>query len=110
MLTIPLTQIPTQTFTVVLAGQYCTISLYWRQECLYLDLNVGMQSVCQGSICQNKANIVQSRSQAFTGTLHFFDLEGDRAPQWEKLHNGTSGRWVLVYIPEGEEIPEKLRY
>ncbi len=107
---IPLSQIPAQTFNVVLSGQYCTISIYWRQERLYLDLNVGAVAVCRGAVCQNRADVLQSRSQDFAGTLHFFDLEGDRPPQWERLHNGASGRWVLVYIEDGEELPLKLRY
>lgn len=107
---IPLLQIPAQTFNIVLSGQNCTISLYWRQERLYLDLSVGATVICQGAICQNRADIVQSRSQNFSGTLHFFDLDGDRPPYWEGLHTGSAGHWVLVYAEEGEELPEKLRY
>jgi hypothetical protein len=107
---IPLSQTPAQTFNVVLGGQYCTVSVYWRQERLYLDLNVGAVAVCRGSICQNRADVLQSKSQNFAGTLHFFDLEGDRPPQWERLHTGSAGRWILVYVEEGEELPLKLRY
>jgi hypothetical protein len=113
---IPLSQIPAQTFHVVLADQYCTLSLYWRQERLYLDLQAGAAVVCRGAVCQNRADIVQSRSQDFAGTLHFFDREGDRPPRWEGLHTGSggaasaAGRWVLVYVEDGEELPLKLRY
>jgi hypothetical protein len=110
MLTIPLSQIPAQTLNVILAGQYCTLSVYWRQERLYLDLTVGATVICQGAICQNRADILQSRTQDFAGTLHFFDQEGDRAPRWEGLHTGSSGRWVLVYVEEGEEMPGALKY
>lgn len=107
---IPLSQLPAQTFNVVLAGQNCTISIYWRQERLYLDLSVGATVICRGAVCQNRADVLQSKSKDFAGTLHFFDLEGDRAPQWEGLNNGSSGRWILVYVEEGEELPRKLRY
>ncbi len=107
---IPLSQIPAQTFNVLLAGQYCTISVYWRQERLYLDLAVGATAICQGAVCQNRAGVVQSRSQNFTGTLHFIDLEGDSAPHWEKLHDGNSGRWALLYAEDGEEISSNLRF
>ena len=110
MLQIPLSQIPAQTLNVVLAGQYCTISLYWRQERLYLDLSADSTPICQGAICQNKAGLVQSKSQNFAGSLHFLDLEGDRPPCWDALHNGNSGRWLLLYAEAGEELPEKLRY
>lgn len=107
---IPLSQIPAQTFNVVLSGQYCTISVYRRQERLYLDLSVGAHPVCRGAVCQNRVDVLQSKSQDFAGTLHFFDLEGDRPPRFEQLHTGASGRWVLVYVEDGEEIPEVLRY
>lgn len=107
---IPLSQIPAQTLNVVLSDQYCTISVYWRQERLFLDLNVGATVIRQGAICQNRADVLQSKSSDFAGTLHFYDLEGDRPPRFERLHNGSSGRWVLVYVEEGEKLPLKLRY
>lgn len=107
---IPLSQTPAQTLNVVLSGQYCTISVYWRQERLYLDLSVGTAAICRGAICQNGADVLQSKSQDFTGTLHFFDLEGRRPPQWKHLHNGASGRWILIYVEEGEDLPLELKY
>lgn len=107
---IPLSHIPAQTLHVVLSGQYCTISVYWRQERLYLDLSVGTTVICQGAICQNRADVLQSKSRHFSGTLHFYDMEGDRPPQWERLHTGASGRWALLYLEDGEEVPEALRY
>lgn len=107
---IPLSQIPGQTFNVVLAGQYCTISVYWRQERLYLDLSVGATVVCQGAVCQNRADVLQSKSQYFSGTLHFFDLDGDSPPRFEKLNTGSAGRFVLLYLEDGEELPELLRF
>lgn len=107
---IPLAQTPAQTFNVVLADQSCTISVYWRQERLYLDLSVGAVAVCKGAVCQNRADVIQSKSPDFAGTLHFYDLEGDSPPQYERLHNGSSGRWALVYVEDGEETPQKLRY
>ena len=94
---IPLAQTPAQTLHIVLADQYCTISVYWRQERLYLDLSVGATVICRGAICQNRADVLQSKSQDFAGALHFLDLEGERAPRWDGLHNGKTGRWVLVY-------------
>ena len=103
---IPLSRLPAQTLNVVLDGQYCTISLYWRQVRLYLDLFVGAKLICQGAVCQNRADVLQSRSHDFNGTLHFFDLDGELAPQWA----GLNGRYSLVYVADGEELPEGLRY
>ena len=101
---IPLTNIPAQTFSVILDDQLCVISIYWRQERLYLDLSSNDIIICLGAICQNKADIVQSRSQLFTGKLFFFDTEGDRPPYWE----GLNSRDILLYVSEGEESPDFL--
>ena len=103
---IPLSQFPAQTLNVVLDEQYCTISLYWRQIRLYLDLFVNSIPICRGAICQNRANILQSRSPNFNGTLHFFDLDDDRAPEWQNLNS----RYILIYVDENEILPAALRY
>ena len=103
---ISLSQIPSQTLNVVLAGQYCTISLYWRQTRLYLDLQVGGSLICRGAICQNRADVLQSRHPDFDGTLHFVDTQGDRPPQWD----GLGDRYLLVFVAADEVLPEVLRY
>ena len=103
---IPTSRLPGQTFNVVLAGQNCTISLYWRQSRLYMDLSVGPNQVCQGAVCQNCVSILQSKSRFFSGSLHFFDLEGDRHPHWE----GLNQRYFLVYVEPDESVPDKLRF
>lgn len=107
---IPLTQTPSQTLHAVLAGQSCTLSLYWRQTRLYLDLNVGAQVICRGALCENLAGIVQSPSRHFNGSLHFLDLEGNRPPHWQELHTGRAGRYALLFVEEGEELPPELRF
>ncbi len=104
---IPLARIPGQSLNIVLAGQNCTIDLYWRQARLYLDLSVDGRSVCQGAICQNGSGVLSSPSRHFNGNLHFIDLEGDNPPHWEGLYSGGSdhtgspgnaGRYLLVYL------------
>jgi hypothetical protein len=103
---IPLSNIPAQTLKVILDGQDCVLSVYWRQVRLYLDLTVGEAAVCQGAICQNGANILQGRSRFFRGSLHFFDTEGQRPPHFE----GFNERFFLVYVQEDEPLPEALRF
>ncbi len=107
---IPLSAIPAQTLNVVLSGRYCTVSVYWRQERLYLDLSADGVEVCRGAICQNRADVLQSRSPAFAGTLHFMDMEGDRPPHWQGLRSGNTGRWLFLHVEEGERLPDGLRY
>ena len=107
MQTIPLRAIPAQELQVVLAGQECTISLYWRWGRLYLDLTVGADPVCRGALCQCGASITQFPSTAFSGSLHFWDVLGKlAAPEY----GGLGERFILIYIPEGEEAPESLSY
>ena len=103
---IPLSAIPAQILNVVLNGQYCTLSIYWKQTRLYLDLNVGAAVICAGRICQNKVDILQVPVRGFTGSLHFWDMEGDHPPQWEQLNS----RFFLVYVPEGEALPASLEF
>ena len=107
MLFIPLAAIPSQTLNIVLDGQDCTISLYWRQERLYLDLISNGQAIVVGAICENKANVLQTDHLYFKGSLHFFDSEGDSPPRYEGLNYI---RWVLVFIAEDEDLPESLRF
>lgn len=103
---IPLTQIPAQTFDIVLDGQYCTISIYWRQTHLFLDLSVGGTVLAAGRICQNGTNILQAGLKGFSGTLHFFDTDGTSIPIWDRLNS----RYVLLYCSEGEALPDELIY
>lgn len=109
---IPLNATPAQTFNILLDGQKCTITLYWRQVRFYLDLAVGNTPICVGAICQNRASIVQStaqgltQAQSFAGSLHFFDSTGDAPPHWQ----GLGSRFQLLFIPEGEPLPEELRF
>lgn len=107
---IPLSQIPSQSFNIVLDGQNCTVGLDWRQTRLYLDLEVEDALVCQGAICQNLASVIWSPSHNFKGSLHFLDLEGQQPPHWEELHTGEQGRFVLLYISAEEDLPLALRY
>lgn len=106
MQVIPLSSIPNQIFNVVLDAQNCTISVYWKQKRLYIDLTVGADIICVGRICQNRANILQVPVRGFNGTLHFWDTEGDRYPMWDKLNT----RYFLVYVSEGEILPDELEF
>lgn len=103
---IPLQNIPSQTFSVVLDDQYCTISIYWKQEYLYLDLWVNDILIRQGAICQNLADVLQGSATGFSGSLHFYDLEGDRRPSYDALDS----RYIFIYVPESEEIPALLEF
>ena len=106
MQNIPLSPIPAQTFQIVLDDQQCHITLYQRGRRMYLDLEADNETVCQGAICQNRASIVPFPTLNFSGSLHFWDTLGDEPPQYEQL--GT--RFLLLYVADGEDMPDALRF
>ena len=105
MQVIPVSALPNQTFNIVLDGQYCTISLRWKQKRLYLDLDVDSIAVRRGAVCENRADILQSPTVLFRGSLHFWDNEGDTPPEWARLDS----RYFLLYVSKDEDLPESLK-
>ena len=100
MTTIPLQPIPSQELQVLLDGQPCTLSVYWRHWRLYADLYVGDEAVFLGAVCLNGQAVNQSPSADFSGTLVFVDTRGAQHPRWD----GLGDRWRLVYLPDGETL------
>lgn len=106
MESITLSALPAQTFQVVLDDQQCRITLYQRGRRMYLDLDVDDEAVCRGAICQNRASVVPFPTLNFLGSLHFWDTLGDEPPRYDLL--GT--RFLLLYVADGEEFPDALRF
>lgn len=106
MTIIPLIAEPSQQFQIILDGQECTISVYQRNQRLYLDLDVDATRIVTGAVCLEGVSVVQKAQSQFTGSLHFVDTQGRAAPEWM----GLGARWLLVYASAGEVLPEKLRY
>jgi hypothetical protein len=106
MIKIPMKNVPAQTFRVVLDGQNCTITIYYRFGNTYMDLVVNGELVTTGAICRNRASVVQVANRIFSGSLHFLDLLGDSDPMY-KLFND---RFILLFVSADEETPKGLRY
>jgi hypothetical protein len=103
---IPLQQTPAQKLRVKLDDQNCTMSIYYRFGATYMDLYVNNTLVEQGAICRNRASIIKVANSTFTGSLHFLDLLGDNDPDY-RLFNS---RYVLLFVPADETLPNGLRY
>jgi len=103
---IPLNELPAQNIQVVLDGQYCGLTLRQKGPRIYLDLSADERPVCAGAVCVSGANVLQSPSPHFSGTLHFYDLGGQAAPRWPEL----GSRYLLLYLSADEEIPDVLRF
>ena len=101
---IPLQPIPAQTLQVVLDGQDCTLSFYWRWGRMYADVSVGATPVCKGMLCLHCVKVNINPSISFSGSLYFVDTQAQDAPQWE----GLNDRWLLIYLSDGESLDEAL--
>lgn len=100
---------PAQTFTVVLNSPnriFAQISLYTRNEWLYLDLLASGTPICYGALCLDGVDIIQSPNPDFPGTLHFADYLGRTPPRWD----GLGERYQLFFVPIGEELPPRFLY
>lgn len=106
MLKIPLKQTPSQKLRVVLDGQNCTLSIYYRFGTTYMDLYVGNTLIEQGAVCRNRAGIIRVANSTFSGSLHFLDLLGESDPDYRLFND----RFILLFVGAGETMPEGLRY
>ena len=93
---IPIGAIPWQTFSVVLDGQNCMISIRQVAENLYCDLTVNDIEIFKGAICADRSAINQYPSRYFSGTLYFVDTKGHERPYYDELNS----RWILCYDAE----------
>lgn len=99
MQTIPLEQIPNQSFNIVLGEQNCIIHLYQRGEYMYLDVSSNGTVIRQGAICLTNINLLNYPLLGFSGALFFGDLNGKNGvPVYSELET----RYVLFYATEEE--------
>jgi len=90
---IPLSQVPSQTFTVQLETQNCLINVYQKSTGLYFDLTLNSNLIISSMICLNLVGLVRESYLGFTGQLFFFDTQGTDDP----YYTGLGTRFILVY-------------
>lgn len=90
---VPLEQVPSQQFNIVLNGQDCAIKIYQKDEEVFCDMSVSDVAIWKGIKCLNLVEIKPSSYMGFNGSLYFKDLNGNEDP----LYTGFGDRWVLVY-------------
>ena len=95
---INISPIPAQRFKCVLGGQYCVMSLRQKGRRMYLDLDLADEPVFSGAVCVHGARVNQSPSHIFRGSIHFYDMLGKDAPQFD----GIGSRYILLYLTEEE--------
>ena len=115
MLVIPVQAVPSQTFSVTLAGQSCQINVYQKtwytvgpdegqflpHYAVYLDLYLNNALLIGGVICRNGVRIVRDAYFGFVGDLAFFDTQGSDDP----VASGLGARFQLLYL-EAADLTE----
>lgn len=96
MQVVPLDPVPSQTVTVALDGQDCSIRVYQKYSGLFLDLYVAGSLIIGGVICQDANRIVRDAYLGFDGDLAFFDNTGSGDPEY----TGVGSRYLLVYLTD----------
>lgn len=103
MLTIPIQPTPSQTITVSLANQQCTINVYQKSTGLYVDLFVNNSLIIGGVIAQNLNRIVRSAYLGFIGDLGFWDTQSVLQADGTMLgsdpdYTGLRSQFQLIYL------------
>ncbi len=98
MLIVPLQPVSSQTVSVSLANQPCTINVRSMSTGLYCDLYVNNTLIIGGVICQNANVIVRDAYLGFVGDIAFLDTQGTDDP----VYTGLGTRWVLAYFAPSE--------
>lgn len=94
MLIVPLAAKPSQTLSILLAGQNCQIAVYQKTTGLYLDLSMNNAAVKTGIVCRDRVKLIRHAYLGFTGDLAFFDTQGTSDPSYD----GLGARYDLVYL------------
>lgn len=100
MRTISLQSKKSQSISVNLAGQQCTIRLIQRESALYMDLTVNGNPIMQGVPCLYGNKMVRYSYLGFSGDLVFLDNSGQSDPDY----SGLGSRFILYYIEEGDLV------
>lgn len=91
---IPLSALPSQKLSVLLANQNCQIKVYQKTTGLYVDLSINNVPIVSGVICRNAVQLVRDTYLGFVGDLVFLDTQGSDDPDY----TGLAGRFTFVYL------------
>ena len=93
---ITLQAVPSQQVQTVLAGQQCQISVYVKNQCMFLDLTVNGVNIIYAVQCKNLVSLIPTAYLGFTGWLMFLDTQGSDDP----VYTGLGSRWQLLYLTQ----------
>jgi len=103
--TVPLAAVPSQTLSIVLAGQNCDIALTTLSTGLYFSLTADGNVIVRTMVCRNLARLLLDRGyRGFVGDFVFVDSQGVDDP----VYTGLGTRWLLIYNDDPPPVPAFL--
>src|SRR4051812_5467075 len=90
---VPLKPLVSQTLSVRLGDQPCTLHIYEVTTGLFIDVLVNDAAVVSGVAALHGVRIVRDTYLGFVGDLAFIDTQGSDEPE----ASGLGSRWILVY-------------
>jgi hypothetical protein len=101
MLTIPLSPVPSQTLSTILAGQDARIAVYTENTGLYFDVSLGSTVIKTAVRMRDGARLLQDTQYAgFVGDFVCVDTQGELDPDYP----GLGGRFQLVYLEAADLV------
>jgi hypothetical protein len=97
MLQIPLQSVPAQQLQCVLSNQNCQISIYQKEQGMFVDLNSNGVDISTSVLALNGVALTCNYS-GFVGNLLIIDTQGLSDPDY----TGLGSRFQLVYLTEAE--------
>ena len=108
---IQLAAVPSQTLSVVLAGQNCQLAVYQKQPItdeygcaagLFLDLAVNGTPILNTVRCLDRTRLLLDRTYlGVIGDFMFVDTQGSGPPTFSgspPYYTGLNSRYVLIYL------------
>jgi hypothetical protein len=107
MLVIPTVATPSQTLTVVLAGQQTMLDLYQRSTGFFCDVYVNDVLIIGGVICQNGNRIVRDAYLGFIGDFAFYDTQATLGTNGvldgaDPTYQGLNTQFLLIYLEQSD--------
>ena len=90
---IPISNVASQSFTILLGQQNCQLNIYQLSTGLYCDLVANNNIIVSTMLCLNLVGLVRGAYLGFAGQLFFYDTQGTNDPDY----SGLGGKYKLLY-------------
>jgi hypothetical protein len=115
MQVVPINAVPSQTFTVVLANQQVSFSIYQKtpqpdaygvEAGLFIDISSNGAYLIQGVRCLDRVRLLLAVTYlGFVGDFMFMDVTGSGPPTFDgepPYYTGLGSQFLLIYIEQSD--------